>query len=202
MAAITSASDSFVDTKVTITAGSQIFAYFPKFPLELRNIVWEYASNQPRNLDIWAPTIGSITSRWSLQSPTEEFKIFKYYTTCPVPSVLQASRESRAVALKFYKLSFEITVEFEPHDTFAINIPPRIYCNPGIDRSFTMGKWNFDAKWNFWNENTPTSCAVNILDYSNMRDRPVLALKTLPRPLFLRASLLHLLLLITSITTH
>jgi hypothetical protein len=47
---------------------------------------------------------------------------------------------------------------------FAISIAPKIYCNPRADRIFPMGRWDFDARWDFWREKPPSSFAVNIRD--------------------------------------
>jgi hypothetical protein len=162
MAAITSPSTSIVNGSLAIPAEGQTFTRFPKLPLELRNIVWEYASNQPRNLDIWASTTGTITFQRSSEAQKYEYYAFKYYTTQPVPGILHASQESRTAALQFYDLSFGIGLTFESNDNLTFNSAPRIYRNFGADRICPMGPWGFDAQWYFWSLVSPLDCAINI----------------------------------------
>lgn len=164
MASVTSPSSSVVNGNGAPTATSQTFTCFPNLPLELRNTVWEYASNQPRNLDIWAPTIGSLNFQWSPQHDKTEYTIHKFCSTQPVPGVLHANRESRVVALKFYELSFGSDCRFHPGDILAVSFPARIYHNVESDRLCPMGSWGEASRCHFWTLNPPSSCAVNICD--------------------------------------
>lgn len=59
--------------------------------------------------------------------------------------------------------------DFERDDGITISIPPKIYCNIRADRICPMGHWDFDAHWDFWRENPPSSFAVNIRDTKALR---------------------------------
>jgi 2EXR family len=69
------------------------FALFPKFPPELRRMVWIFARPPPRVIKLlWAKVGGD-----------EEDVI---YSTAKVPSLLQTRQESRKIAKGWYELTF------------------------------------------------------------------------------------------------
>ncbi|KAH7348642.1 hypothetical protein BKA65DRAFT_501028 [Rhexocercosporidium sp. MPI-PUGE-AT-0058] len=115
------------------------FTCFPKLPAELRNMIWEHASNLPRNLDIWARRIRSLSYRWSVGDDPVKYQPFKFYTKQPVPSILQTNRESRAIGHLHYHLSFETW--FQCDDGLAVTTPARVYSNFAMDQIFPMGKY-------------------------------------------------------------
>ncbi|TVY19713.1 hypothetical protein LARI1_G003218 [Lachnellula arida] len=134
---------------------------FPKLPLELRNMVWTYGANLPRNLDIWAPTIGEeMTFHWNYHQNSLNFHPFKFCSTRPVPGILHANRESRTIALKFYELSFG--TEFNPAHHLKFTTPARIYTNFQADRVCPMGTYGLDALSDLWLSQGPFVCAFNV----------------------------------------
>jgi hypothetical protein len=87
-----------------------LFTFFPKLSIQLRQRIWAFAL-RPRVVDVrryWLPP-----------------KIHGYRTTTAPPTILHVNRESRAVALQHYKLSF-----------CAKMSPPQTYFNFATDTLF------------------------------------------------------------------
>ncbi|PVH84845.1 hypothetical protein DL98DRAFT_528260 [Cadophora sp. DSE1049] len=88
--AITEAGDDKTETTQEDEDAFDKFTLFPKLPLELRLIIWTMVANMPRVLQFYA--------RQGMNGQSS--------CLCKAPSVLQATHESRSVALKFYVKAF------------------------------------------------------------------------------------------------
>jgi hypothetical protein len=155
------------------------FTRFPKLPLELRNMIWEFTANVPRNIDVWAPIIEDMSFHWKEDDDHMVFKPFRFCTSRPVPSILHVNKESRAIALRFYQLSFDTHVE--PGGYYLkITYPATIYLNFDVDRICPMGPYQEDAFMNLWYPKQPPICAVNIHDDTSSPDDPQTFLSVLP----------------------
>jgi hypothetical protein len=91
------------------------FTKFPELPAELRIKIWAYASRTPRLLE--------------LQYCIVDRKFFSFQN---LPPILHTSRESRAVGLSYYHLSFGT----DKH-------PPGTYFNPADDMVY-FGSEQYD----------------------------------------------------------
>ncbi|TVY37125.1 hypothetical protein LOCC1_G006916 [Lachnellula occidentalis] len=137
------------------------FTCFPKLPLELRNMIWDCAANLPRNLDIWAPTIGNeMVILWNQADGPINFTPYKFCSTRPVPGILHANQESRTTALGFYELSFHTKIDVTDH--IKIVTSNRIYCNPEADQICPMGPYGYEAISDIWYSGETGACAFNI----------------------------------------
>ncbi|KAL2067753.1 hypothetical protein VTL71DRAFT_15849 [Oculimacula yallundae] len=96
---------------------------FTDFPLEIRQLIWHYAANEPRVVELRRDTEAIILARRN-DSVTQPC----IYSIAQVPSVLQTCSESRIAGLKSYELAFGT------HDQ-----EPRIYVNFEHDVIF-MGR--------------------------------------------------------------
>ncbi|KAL2060723.1 hypothetical protein VTL71DRAFT_9364 [Oculimacula yallundae] len=124
------------------------FTLFPNLPTEIRLKVWSFASNEMRNVDIWARNI--------YVAPVEDYSAtwapYMLYSTTEIPSVLQVSHESRNEALKCYTL--DLGTDFRTHRRFGlfpaveIKFPPQIYINWKEDRLCLMHPEDFHAHAN------------------------------------------------------
>ncbi|PMD37675.1 hypothetical protein L207DRAFT_531942 [Hyaloscypha variabilis F] len=83
------------------------FSLFPKFSLEFRDMVWGFAISPARVIE--------ITSNSRLLEPSPN----KIYTRHRTPPLLHTNRESRKVALKFYRPAFSHRLEHPMYFDFA-----------------------------------------------------------------------------------
>lgn len=80
---------------------AQEFTCFPELPLELRRLVWGYASNFPREVDIKIKKKG--TGNRVVADPIVEGIVeYDHYSSTAPPAVLSVSCEARGEALRFY----------------------------------------------------------------------------------------------------
>ncbi|KAG4441934.1 hypothetical protein IFR05_002553 [Cadophora sp. M221] len=86
----------------------RVFELFPKFPLEIRLLIWKAICSEPRLLDIWYSEVG--LDRWTKAFRRVEQPHY-YYTHVNIPSVLHVSREARNVGLQHYQLEFGSEVQ-------------------------------------------------------------------------------------------
>ena len=107
------------------------FSPFTLLPTELRLSIWSH-SIQPRILVFSRAQRGEKPSR---HQETRRGRIQASNTT--VPALLQINRESRDLALQYYKLAFSWDVSERPGTTTAastlIPAPARIYFNFALD---------------------------------------------------------------------
>ncbi|CZR61303.1 uncharacterized protein PAC_11199 [Phialocephala subalpina] len=114
-------------------------AYFDKIPFELRNSIWELASTiEGRVVSVHTVTDGGLRAQ--------------------VPPLLHVCRESRAVAMKHYTLSFgglsygylskvPKSDNWEDLRFQIVNkLPPRVYFNFDRDILYFRGNWNKDVE--------------------------------------------------------
>ncbi|PMD33084.1 hypothetical protein L207DRAFT_518411 [Hyaloscypha variabilis F] len=158
----------------TIATNENMFTIFKKLPPELRNRVWSFAANnEPRTLDIWSDFLrceigGSV---FFTQKYTTELARPK------IPAILHTSRESRAEALKHYKLEF--CTQMNLPSGIKVTFDARIYINYACDVLAPRGFWNIvsfadfttrvskrglvylalDTEGSFWAENLRDYCA-------------------------------------------
>lgn len=76
------------------------FEHFSELPAELQLAIWQRCIPAPRNISI--STFTTVTCSCLLRDP--EHKIHLYADRIPVPAILHANRDSRAVWLKRYEL--------------------------------------------------------------------------------------------------
>ena len=72
----------------------------------------------------------------------DNYNAFRFHTWRKIPSILHATKLSRAVGLQFYSLKFGFTLELSP--VFAWTAPPRIYFNEASDRVCPVGTFHPD----------------------------------------------------------
>lgn len=87
-------------SSVKMSPDTQIksFTLFPRFPVELRNMVWDLAACDPRIVEIGG---------YQTKNKRMRKKEFRFTSKTLVPSVLHVCSESRACGVKHYeKLSF------------------------------------------------------------------------------------------------
>jgi hypothetical protein len=75
---------------ITATHAKKGFQLFPKLPVEIRHIIWRFAIPGPRVIQVEA---------------SASFDIFQPRGN--IPGILQANRESREIAIKVLKPSFQ-----------------------------------------------------------------------------------------------
>ncbi|KAE9365608.1 hypothetical protein N431DRAFT_431036 [Stipitochalara longipes BDJ] len=125
-------------TQCSIIASKEgMFTIFKKLPPELRNKIWAFASNnEPRILDIWSDFLRCEVgnSVFFTQKYTTELSKPK------VPSLLRTSQESRAEALKHYKLEFRTQMTLPTG--IKLTLEARIYINYATDVLAPRGFWN------------------------------------------------------------
>ncbi|KAH8790403.1 hypothetical protein F5882DRAFT_401462 [Hyaloscypha sp. PMI_1271] len=126
-----------------------MFPIFKKLPPELRNKIWGFAANnEPRTLDIWSDFV-------RCEVDNSVFFTQKYSTELSkpkVPTLLQTSQESRAEALKHYKLEFRTHMALQTGIT--IILAARIYINYASDVLVPRGNWNVISFSNFYDRAT------------------------------------------------
>ncbi|PVH79839.1 hypothetical protein DL98DRAFT_515902 [Cadophora sp. DSE1049] len=79
------------------------FGRFGDLPLEIRQLVWQFAASEPRVVELRHAT--DRKSRKHILS-SEEIESGGIWSIAEIPPVLHASRESRIEGLKSYKLAF------------------------------------------------------------------------------------------------
>lgn len=122
------------------------FTCFPRLPTELRDIIWTLACFQPRVIDIWLKELAANVRKGSAvaafaNAPTRHDRYPFYYLSHQItpPAVLQTCKESRAIGLKYYSLSFDTSqVMKEGLGTITVATPPRIYVNRACDIIFPI----------------------------------------------------------------
>lgn len=124
------------------------------FPTEIWTQIWELvANNNPRNVDVWAwSTDRDPKPALNLQSfrgiYVNRFEPFKFMTTQIVPPILHVNALSRNIGLRYYKLSFGISIA-TPGGQY--NIEPRIYRHIHNDCICPMGRFdNNNSITAFW----------------------------------------------------
>lgn len=102
------------------------FPHFVKLPREIQYRIWEMLAEEPRVVPVNTKTNSGLYS--------------------PIPPILHACSESRAVGLKHYTLAFESQRSIRPWtDTpeHRINVlPPRVYFNFERDILYFRERWN------------------------------------------------------------
>ncbi|KAJ8062949.1 hypothetical protein OCU04_008196 [Sclerotinia nivalis] len=131
--------------------------YRKKLPTELWTEIWKIVTNDnPRNLDIWA--LGVDAAQW---------EPFRFITTQIVPPILHVSVLSRNIGLKYYKLSFGLSI---PTPVGESKIEPRIYRHIHNDCICPMGLFDKNSTTRFWEalrEEGAAAIAINICSLSS-----------------------------------
>jgi hypothetical protein len=108
------------------------FEYFARLPPELRLMVWEEVSTNPRCIDVW-PVSAENDEGFDEFMENSAGVYFgpplKFRSHNPVPPVLHICREARYIGLRYYELSFGYQREIKAgFFTLEINIPPQVSC--------------------------------------------------------------------------
>ena len=126
------------------------FTCFADFPFDIRAYIWEIVAFLPRDIDIWAQSLGTIARSSSLP---HGFTLFRYVTTQPPPAILHVNKESRAIGLKYYSLEFGSSYEIPRHYGLRVGSAPKTYINFRCDRICLVGgfdqhsfPWVFDPR--------------------------------------------------------
>ncbi|KAF7861805.1 hypothetical protein EAF04_007688 [Stromatinia cepivora] len=130
--------------------------YRKELPTELWTEIWKIIANDnPRNLDIWA--LGADANQWAP---------FRFITTQIVPPILHVSVLSRNIGLKYYKLSFGLSV-LTPVGEHKIE--PRIYRHIHNDCICPMGLFDYNSATRFWEalHEGGVAIAINICSLSS-----------------------------------
>ncbi|KAH7310045.1 hypothetical protein BKA65DRAFT_575846 [Rhexocercosporidium sp. MPI-PUGE-AT-0058] len=110
------------------------FTYFPKLPLELRNMIFTSACSEPRIIDLWAVGIGSTDDVETADIPADQW-LFRFRSQAErPPSLLHTSQEARTISLKHYTLAFNtsFTRYVGVTETKVVN-PARVWVNWDYD---------------------------------------------------------------------
>jgi hypothetical protein len=126
------------------------FTCFADFPYDIRACIWESVAFLPRNIDLWAQGLGTITRA---SNQPHEFTLSRYISTQPPPAILHVNKESRAIGLKYYSLEFGLSYEVPRHYGLRAGSPPKTYINFHCDRICLVGgfdehsfPWVFDPR--------------------------------------------------------
>jgi hypothetical protein len=98
-------------------ANEHTFTLFPKLPPELRNMVWRFAASEPRVVKIFS-------ERPNPKDWTSTIADHQIYSDSRqhIPPILQATSESRRVALKFYTPAFASRIGYPIYFNFSYDI--------------------------------------------------------------------------------
>lgn len=91
---------------------SKQFVFFPRLPLELRRMVWDFAiPDGPRTVTIYSQKEAYVTNEdgHAACNPSIPAK-----SSSMAPALLHVNRESREIALKFYSLAFKEHLNQQP----------------------------------------------------------------------------------------
>ncbi|KAA8565620.1 hypothetical protein MFRU_006g02030 [Monilinia fructicola] len=141
------------------------------FPQEVWDAIWRIvANNNPRNVDIWAWSVGhklfwdsphdqNIGDPWQ-HGDADQWEPFRFMTTQIVPPILHVNTRSRAIALEYYKLSFGVRI---PTLVGEYRVEPRIYYHIRNDCICPMGRFDYNSVRCFW-EALPEGAAAMALN--------------------------------------
>ncbi|KAK8903996.1 hypothetical protein ACHAO1_005118 [Botrytis cinerea] len=148
----------------------------PGFPTEIWIKIWTLvANNNPRNVDIWACSVGpkvlwDSEEQRILNDPRNyshgvRWKPFKFMTTQIVPPVLHINVLSRCIGLEYYRLAFGCRDGMPdiPLDDYS-KFEPHIYCHVENDLICPMGRFKPNESDFFWTgfPNGISSIAINL----------------------------------------
>ncbi|KAE9374288.1 hypothetical protein N431DRAFT_455068 [Stipitochalara longipes BDJ] len=102
------------------------FTCFPKLPLEVRRKIWKNVCSVTRVIDLWGRfPFETFDGHHGPNAPI----LYESYAR-KAPAILHASRESRAIGLEQYSLSFGYNIrEFDGQASLLVSIPAEIYVN-------------------------------------------------------------------------
>lgn len=124
-------------------------------------MIWHEVANLPRNLDIWARTIGAASWQWTRGGLASDIELFRFTTTQPNPAILAVNQEARKIGKIYYKMSFGQFYDIADPD-IKLTIPGTILRNFEADRICPMGRYSMNPHLEIWSSVPPPSCAVNI----------------------------------------
>ncbi|QSZ36310.1 hypothetical protein DSL72_007436 [Monilinia vaccinii-corymbosi] len=127
-------------------------------PPKAWDMIWKLVANDnPRNVDIWAWSVGHRIFRDSPHDQTigdpwqhgsaDQWEPFRFMTTQFVPPILHVNVRSRTIALEYYKLSFGVSI---PTPVGEYKIEPRIYRHIYNDCICPMGRFDYNSVDCFW----------------------------------------------------
>ncbi|KAH6679277.1 hypothetical protein B0J14DRAFT_696555 [Halenospora varia] len=137
------------------------FTCFPNLPLEIRSMIWHEVANLPRNLDLWARTIGAASWQWTRGGPASDIELFRFTTTQPNPAILAVNREARKIGKLYYEISFGQFYDIDDPD-IKITTPGTVLRNFEADRICPMGRYGENPHLELWCSVPPPSCAINL----------------------------------------
>ena len=150
----------------------RVFTCFPNLPKELRLLVWELTCFQTRTIDLRMELRTKMKRRFPKVRTDRYIRPYSWYSNCLPPAVLQVDRESRAEALKWYKLEFGV---YYHHHKFTT--PATVYINWQADRIFLTGLHQAGVGRLTAAQYFQNACTVNKLRFLAYGDLP----HTLPK---------------------
>jgi hypothetical protein len=125
-------------------------------------MIWKLVANMPRNIDV-ACLLGEVVTfaEDGHSDVTDKHHQYQYTSTQPAPRILLVNRESRAVGLKSYALSFGSRVQVDVSTKIIFAAPANIWRNFNQDRICPMGDFSEDAALEFWWEDQSSCFALN-----------------------------------------
>jgi hypothetical protein len=118
------------------------FTHFPLLPIEIRNMIWMWASYEPRNVTVASQR--SCDINWTLGSywETDKYEVDDLSSFTPPPVLLRTTKESRAEALEHYSLEFanNLTVAGNYGAILRYTAPGRIRINWDVDTLCLMNR--------------------------------------------------------------
>lgn len=118
------------------------FTFFPKLPLEIRDMIWAEGCKEERIIDVRAVAISDLQDEDFFMRPADAETPKPYMVksfTYTVPAILHTSQEARKVGLKHYSLDFGTDVERKVGPaSIKISTPARIYVNWNCDIIFQL----------------------------------------------------------------
>ncbi|TGO83561.1 hypothetical protein BPOR_0627g00050 [Botrytis porri] len=112
----------------TSRSGRESFTEFPKLPLELRRLVWKFASFERRHVPVAAKRHHFLSKQ--VTGEEESKQLVRFRSDTPIPTLFSVCRESRLEAKRYYKKALVAEHNFV---FFSIGLTPRFYINPHCD---------------------------------------------------------------------
>ncbi|KAF7952870.1 hypothetical protein EAE96_006094 [Botrytis aclada] len=110
------------------------FTKFPKFPLEIQRLVWEFASFEHRHVPVAVRRCHSLSKQ--VTGEDEVKQLVRFRSDTPIPTLFSVCRESRKEAKRHYKKALVAEHNFR---FFSLGLTPRFYINPHSDVMCPVG---------------------------------------------------------------
>ncbi|QSZ33303.1 hypothetical protein DSL72_002891 [Monilinia vaccinii-corymbosi] len=113
---------------------AKTFTRFSKLPLELRTMIWSFASFHRRTLPVEVKRLHRL--KRAVVGHADDYSLFRFRSDIPIPALFSVCRESRSEAKKHFKRALEAHHTFRH---FSLTLLPRFYTNPACDTICPVG---------------------------------------------------------------